>query len=96
MLKWAIGVGGTIFLTGALFAADSRWLQKISFEEYQVAQIKRDNQAEVRALDRRILDVETELKYGILTVERKAQLEQLLQLLLVQKEELHNEMGLLE
>ena len=50
--------------------------------------MQRDNQSELRATDRRITDVQGELQYGTLTPERRAQLEQLLALLMAQKAEL--------
>jgi len=92
IIKWLIGVAGSVFLVGMLYAADSRWLRLTSFEEYQQAQITRENQAELRALERRILDVQSELQYGVLTPERKVQLEQLLALLLQQQSDLKAEL----
>lgn len=97
ILKWGIATGLTVFSIGALYAADSRWLQKAAFNNYLQAQIVRDSQAELRSTERKLVDVHSELEYGILTNERKAQLTQLEELLEQQIEELKREInGLVE
>jgi hypothetical protein len=91
--KWALGLGLSLILGAAFIQADARWLRKIAFDEYQQAQVQRENQAELRALDRRMVDVQSELEFGNPTPERKAQLEMLLKLLQAQAEELKSELG---
>jgi len=93
LVKWIIGIAGAIFVTGVLYAGDSRWLAKTAFESYQESQVLRENQAELRRLDRQVVEIQSELQYGNLTPERKAQLEQLLELLLQQQEELKLEIN---
>jgi len=93
LVKWIIGIAGAIFVTGVLYAGDSRWLAKTAFVSYQEAQILHEIQAELRRLNRQIVEVQSELKYGNLVPERRAQLEQLLELLIQQQEELKLEIS---
>ena len=86
--KWMIAAALTLVMGAAFIQADARWLRHVEFDSWAQAQVQRDNQSELRATDRRITDVQGELQYGTLTPERRAQLEQLLALLMAQKAEL--------
>ena len=86
--KWLIAAALTLVMGAAFIQADARWLRHVEFDNWAQAQVQRDNQSELRATDRRIADIQGELQYGNLTPERRAQLEQLLTLLLSQKAEL--------
>jgi len=62
-------------VTGALYAADSRWLQKTSFDEYLQSQITLDINRDIRAIEKEITDIDLRLQYESLTPERRAILE---------------------
>lgn len=74
------------FLSHATIAqADQRYLVRAEFSEYVQAQTQQSVKSELRMLEQEIVKIKGELQYGNLTPERKAQLEQQLQLLETQK-----------
>jgi hypothetical protein len=92
LAKWAVGAAGTIFIVGALYAADSRWLQRASFDEYLQAQTIADIRKEIRQIDAEIVDIALRLQYENLTPERVAILQAHLRALEAQKADLERQM----
>lgn len=86
VIKWAIGTILAVGSIGLLYAGDSHYVTGARYVSDQNEQILRDNRAEIRNLDSRILDIESELEYGNVSSERRAILENQLKLLESQKE----------
>jgi hypothetical protein len=89
--KILVGLVVTFVIGAGVIQADARWLRKVAFDEYLQQQNEIEAKKEIRSIDRDILDTQSEIQYGAVTAERKAQLEQLLQLLEQQKAELEKE-----
>jgi hypothetical protein len=74
--NWLLGIAGTVFLTGALYAADSRWLQKSEFSAYLEQQEMARKNAEIREAEYELIEIDAKLRYENLSPERRATLEQ--------------------
>lgn len=83
--KWVLGIVGSLVtaavLWGAPHAIDARWVPKTEFVAYQSSQAQALIESDIRALQREIQAVESELKYGTLTDAQRAALEERLALL---------------
>ena len=88
--NWLLGIAGTVFLTGALYAADSRWLPKSEFSEYLMQQEVYRRSTAVREAEYELIEIDAKLRYENLSPERRATLEQKKEFLLQTIRELEN------